>query len=227
MVFSPYLFLFYFLPLALVLYYTARRRTATNPLGNAAGGATCVKDSRLHTPVQGAIGPALMSFGNFMRYMSVAAFTATIIVFTSTAEAQTGWTGTVTTISSPIVTNGFLAAPKVAFETDGDGWAVWSQIGGNPSNVSIQAARYEAASGIWGPPITLAGPGLDRIHPRRALRRKESCAERYHRQERCSSYCVVLVISAASILGSARALSHSSSSGFTVAPAATRRATTS
>jgi hypothetical protein len=46
-------------------------------------------------------------------------------------------------------------------------------------------------------------------------------------QWNCSSYCVASIPSAACILGSSRTLSHSSSSGFTVAPAATSCATTS
>ncbi len=79
----------------------------------------------------------------------------TIIGVASIADAQTGWTGTVTTISTPAPTIGFLN-PAIAVQPNGDAYAVWSD------NVEgdIQAARYVAATDSWDAPITLVGPGL-------------------------------------------------------------------
>ena len=89
-----------------------------------------------------------------MRHLS-AAVLVTIIGVASIADAQTGWTGTVTTISTPVPTIGFLN-PAIAVQPNGDAYAVWSD---NVEN-DIQAARYVAATDSWDAPITLRGPGL-------------------------------------------------------------------
>jgi hypothetical protein len=93
-----------------------------------------------------------------MRHLSAAALTVTIIGFVSIAEAQTGWTGTVATISAPVVTNGWLSIPAIAVEPNGNAYAIWNRVAGAPANTLIQASRYIAATNSWGPPMTLAGP---------------------------------------------------------------------
>jgi hypothetical protein len=93
-----------------------------------------------------------------MRQLS-AALTITIIGVVSIAEAQTGWTGTVTTISAPVVNYGRHFRPVIAVDPNGNAYAIWDQIEGVPASTRIKAARYVAGTDSWSAPITLAGPG--------------------------------------------------------------------
>jgi hypothetical protein len=87
--------------------------------------------------------------------LSLAALIVTVnIGFASIAHAQ-GWTGTVTTISTPVPKLGFFN-PAIAVQPNGNAYAVWS----DNEEGDIQAARYVAATDSWDAPITLAGPGL-------------------------------------------------------------------
>jgi len=93
-----------------------------------------------------------------MRPPAAAALAVTIIGFAAIANAQTGWTGTVTNISTPVVTGGFLSRPILAVEPNGNAYAIWNRVAGTPGNTLIQASRYVAATDSWSTPMTLAGP---------------------------------------------------------------------
>jgi hypothetical protein len=92
-----------------------------------------------------------------MRHLSAAALTVTIIGVVSIAEAQTGWTGTVTTISTPVVTSGLIFRPDLAVAPNGDAYAIWEEPTLQAAR-SIKAARYVAAVDSWSAPMTLAAP---------------------------------------------------------------------
>jgi Fibronectin type III domain len=95
-----------------------------------------------------------------MRSLSVATLTATFIAITSLAEAQTGWTGTVTTLSVPKFPSWEFTA-ALAVEPNGNAYVVWRrpEAGSLAGTVRIEVARYVAATDSWSAPITLAGPG--------------------------------------------------------------------
>ena len=68
-----------------------------------------------------------------MRYLSAAALTVTIIGSVAIAEAQTGWTGTVTTISAPAPTLGY-SRPAIADKPNGNAYVVWNNVGAGPTS---------------------------------------------------------------------------------------------
>jgi hypothetical protein len=94
-----------------------------------------------------------------MRYLSAAALVVTLTSVASISEAQTGWTGTVTTISTPVVNYGRHFRPVIAVDPNGNAYAIWDQIEGVPASTRIKAARYVAMTNSWSAPVTLAGPG--------------------------------------------------------------------
>ncbi len=94
-----------------------------------------------------------------MRSLLAAALTVTFISVASIAEAQTGWTGTMTTISTPAANNQDTFRPKVAVQPNGNAYAVWNNVGGGPDITVVEAARYVAATDSWDVPVRLAGPG--------------------------------------------------------------------
>ena len=73
----------------------------------------------------------------------------------STAHAQEGWTGPTIPISAITATGGAIAAPRVAVDTGGNALAVWTEPGPIGSRI-VKGARYSAASGLWGAPITVS-----------------------------------------------------------------------
>ena len=81
-----------------------------------------------------------------MRQLSIAALSLTIVGFTASANAQT-WSGTVTNISAPVVTNGWLSQPVIAVEPNGNAYAIWNRVAGAQANTLIQASQYIAATG--------------------------------------------------------------------------------
>jgi hypothetical protein len=92
-----------------------------------------------------------------MRRLSLTALA--IIGLAAIAEAQSGWSGTVSTISTPVANYGRIFTPVVAVDPNGNAYAIWNQIEGLQPISLIKAARYVAATDSWNAPTTLAGPG--------------------------------------------------------------------
>ena len=109
-----------------------------------------------------------------MRHLSYAALTVAITCFGVSAEAQTGWTGTVTNISEPVVTGGWLSIPVIAVEPNGNAYAIWNRVAEAPANTLIQASQYIAATDSWGTPMTARRKPTTSFHCARVPRTRSA-----------------------------------------------------
>ncbi len=84
-----------------------------------------------------------------------------LLVLPMRAEAQTGWSGTVTTLSA---VDQRANDSEMAVDDAGNGFAIWSR--GEGATEVIQVARYEVATDSWSSPISLSTVGQAVDDPR-------------------------------------------------------------